>query len=112
MTAPGFDEFSVLRVFDDAVVRLLAMAVGDVNSAIRRDDNVGWTVELIGAAACDSRRTDSHQDLSARTEFDGGFAFAVPGLAIGHPDVSVLINAKTVRPIDQSGAKAHHDPAR
>src|SRR5689334_16878587 len=42
MAAPGFDEFSVLRIFDDTIVRFrhrkIAVAVGDKDIAVRGCD--------------------------------------------------------------------------
>src|SRR5580704_12845681 len=87
VVAPGGDEFAVARIFDDAVVGLVAVAVGNENIAIRRDQDVGWAVELVMAVAGNARLADHHQHPSIGTVFYRRFAAAVAGLAIGDPDI-------------------------
>ena len=55
MVAPGFDEFSVLRIFDDTIVgfryRKIAVAVSHKDVAVRGNENVGRAVKLIRSVA-------------------------------------------------------------
>src|SRR5258708_27958803 len=105
VAAPGRDEFSVRRIFDDAVVSVLAMAIGDVDVAVWRHQNVGGTVELVVAVAGNTRLAERHQHASVRAEFDGGLAPAIAGAALGDPDVTVAVDAKTLPPLDQTRAE-------
>src|SRR6266851_2392023 len=82
------------------------MAIGDVDVAVWRHQNVGGTVELVVAVAGNARPAERHQHASVRAEFDGGLAPAIAGAAIGNPDVTVAVDAKTVRPVDQTSAEA------
>ena len=49
LSSPLFEVGAVLRELDDAIVRSPAMAVGDEDRAVRRDDDVGRLIEAIGA---------------------------------------------------------------
>src|SRR5580704_5728840 len=111
MVAPGLDEFAVARIFDDAVVGLVAVAVGDEDIAIRRDYDVGRAVELVIAIAGDARLADRHQHPPIGTEFYRRFAAAIAGLAIGDPDIAVAVSTEAMWPVDQARAEAHHLPA-
>src|SRR5579862_9447632 len=109
--APGLDEFAVARIFDDAVVGLVAVAVGDEDIAVRRDHDVGRPVELVIAIAGDARLADRHQHPPIGTELYRRFAAAIAGLAVGDPDIAVAVGAEAMRPVDQLRAEAHHLPA-
>src|SRR5882672_10219426 len=47
LLAPGLDELAVLGEFDDARVGVAAMAVGDEDVAVRRDQHIRWRVEML-----------------------------------------------------------------
>ena len=110
MVAPGFDEFAVLRIFDDAVVglryRKIAVAVGDEDVAIRGDENIRRAVELIGSIAGDVRPAQRHQQVAVRSELRNGLV-----LAVGNPDRSIGSCEQSVRPLEQAGAEAHFQAA-
>src|SRR5580704_14713500 len=111
VVAPGGEEFAVARVFDDAVVGLVAMAVGNENIAVRRDLDVGRYVELVIAIAGNARLADRHQQASIGTELQSRCAPAIAGLAVGDPDIAVAVRAEAMRPVDQLRAEARHLPA-
>jgi hypothetical protein len=110
MVAPGFDEFAVLRIFDDAVVglryRKITVAVGDEDVAIRSDENIRRAVELIGSIAGDARPAQRHQQVAVRSELRNGLV-----LAVCNPDRSVGSCEQSVRPLEQAGAEAHYQAA-
>src|SRR5208282_349363 len=111
MVAPRFDEFAVLREFDDTVVRLryrkIAMAVGDKNVAVGCDKYIGRRIECVGTVAGYAEFSERHQDSPVRRELHGGLVFPV-----GDPDRSVGSGEQAVRPTEQSGSEAHDEPAR
>src|SRR4029077_16479283 len=106
MVAPRRDEFSVGRSVDGRVVGLRAMAVGDEDVAVWRHQNIGGAVELVVTVAGNARLAERHQYAAVRAELDGGLAPAMPGAAIGDPDVAVAVDAKTMRPVDQTRPEA------
>src|SRR5450631_1238840 len=111
VVAPGGDEFAIARIFDDAVVGLVAVAVGDEDVAVRRDHDVGRAVELVIAIAGNAWLADRHQQSAIGTELQSRCAPAIADLAIGDPDIAVAVRAEAMRPVDQLRAEAHHLPA-
>src|SRR5258708_4523207 len=111
VVAPGGEEFAVTRIFDDAVVGLVAVAVGNKNIAVRSDHDVGRSVELVVAIAGDARLADRHQHSSVGAELQSRRAPAIAGSAVGDPDIAVAVDAQPMRPVDQLRAEAHHLPA-
>ena len=89
MVAPGFDEFSVLRVFDDTIVgfrhRKIAVAVGDKDIAVRGNKNVGRTVKLIGSVAGYAGLAERPQRATVRRQLHDNLLLAVrnPNRSVG-----------------------------
>src|SRR5215471_1362918 len=81
MVAPGFEEFAVLRIFDDTVVgfryRKIAVTVGDKNVAIRRNEDVGRAVKLVGSVAGYARLAECPQQTAVRRQLHDGLILAV-----------------------------------
>src|SRR5580704_6897333 len=111
VVAPGGEEFAVARVFDDAVVGLFAVTVGDEDIAVRRNHDVGRAVELVIAIAGNARLADRHQQAAIGTELQCRRAPAIADLAVGDPNIAVAVGAEAMRPVDQLRAEAHHLPA-
>src|SRR5439155_1200645 len=68
--APSLDELAVLGELDDTVVGRPAVAVRDIDVAVRRDRDVARPVERVLAVARHARLADRHQDLAVRAELD------------------------------------------
>ena len=82
------------------------MAVGDKNVAIGCDEDIGWRIECVGTSAGDTELTKRRQDLPVRRELHDGVVSSV-----GDPDGAVRNGEQAVRPTEQSGPKAHDEPA-
>ena len=89
MVAPGFDEFSVLRIFNDTIVgfrhRKIAVAVGDKDVAVRGNKNVGRAVKLIGSVAGYARLAERPQHAAVRRQLRDSLILAIrnPNRSIG-----------------------------
>ena len=91
------------------------VTVGHEDVAVRRDEHVGRLVERVGTVAGDARLAERHQHLAVRTELVDDLALVVRRIAravIGHPDVAVLVDVKTVREVEQPGAELPEQLAR
>jgi hypothetical protein len=82
------------------------MAVGNKNVAIGCDEDIGWRIECVGTSAGDTELTKRRQDLPVRRELHDGVVSSV-----GDPDGAVRNGEQAVRPTEQSGPKAHDEPA-
>ena len=88
MVAPGSDEFSVLRIFNDSIVgfrhRKIAVAVGDKDIAVRGNENVGRAVKLIGPVAGYARLPERPQHAAVQRQLHDRLI-----LAVGDPNRSI-----------------------
>src|SRR5216684_2113873 len=111
---PGFDEFPVLRVLHDAVVR--AVAVRDENIPIGRRHHACRRAEMILIASCHSGFAERHQHRSVGTELaddvpclHAGFGRGCHGVLRGsvrRPHIAVAVDMHPVWPDEHPGAKA------
>src|SRR5207247_2548178 len=113
--APLFDVLAVLVELHDSPIRvrrwiriLAAVAVGDEDVAVWRRDHIARLVERIGTIAWHARLSERQQHLALRTELDHLMALRAffVALAVGDPDVSVLVDVKAVRKENHAAAKA------
>ena len=79
------------------------MPVGDEDVAIRGDQHIRRTVELVGSVAGNARLAERPQQAAIRAELHDSLICAV-----GNPDCSVRGRAQAVRPLEQAGAKARN----
>src|SRR5450432_3212425 len=93
LDAPFLEVLAGFVEFHNAIVRHAAMAVGDENIAIGRDQYIGRHVERVVAAPGDSSLAEAHQHLSVRAELDDLKSHAALGLTVGHPDIAVAVHA-------------------
>src|SRR5262249_47569395 len=105
MLAPRRDEFPVLGEFHDAVVAGSAMAVGDIDVAIGRDDDTARPVQEAGTVAGHSGLTQGHQHLALRAEFDNHVALAVLRALVGYPHIALVVDIKAMRLVEHVGAE-------
>jgi hypothetical protein len=66
--SPRLDEPAVLREFHDPGVGVAAMAIGDEDVAIWRDDHVRRLVEGTGSAAWNTGRSERQEYFAFRSE--------------------------------------------
>ena len=120
MNLPSLRELRDARDGVGRRVRVLsAVAFGDEDVAVRRDDDVVRLGERLGRIAADAGLAERHQHLAVRAELDdlvadrlgrrrrraaGASRGAAPragrgwlSLAVGHPDVAVAVDVDAVR---------------
>ena len=118
---PPFGQVApVGRELDDARRRvgsgtgeLAAVAVGDVDRAVVRHDDVARLVEGIAPGRPDARRAEREQQLARRAELHGDVPFslalrirAVGSLRVGDPHVALGVDVQPVRLDHEPGAEA------
>ncbi|PYS55072.1 MAG: hypothetical protein DMG13_05765 [Acidobacteria bacterium] len=87
------------------------MPVADENVAVRRDHNIGRSIEGVGTFRSNAGLAQRHQHLSIRAELEDLVAFAILSLRIGHPDVAVAVYSHPVSLHEHPRAKAFHELA-
>src|ERR1700682_4192911 len=103
---PRLYEFSISRELHDAVVGIAAVSIGNKNIAVRSDGHSGRHIECVRTIARDARLAESYQHFSSGSEFKNLLAFALRSVAIGDPDVSILVHREPVRKQKHSSAKS------
>src|SRR5262249_22992722 len=102
--SPGLDELAILGEFHDAGIGVAAMSVANENVAIGCDQYRGRRVERVRTVARRSGLAEREQDLAFGTEFEDLMALAVLALAVGDPDIAVVVDEDAVRKHEHSGA--------
>src|SRR5439155_4075310 len=95
LAAPPSDELAVLRVLD--YPRVGALAVGDEDVAVLRDDQIGHAVERVARliVAGDALAAERHQQLAVGAELED-----LVVAAIGDPDMPRAIGAQKMRRLE------------
>src|SRR5439155_6207844 len=96
----------------NAGVGIPAMAIGDEDFALRRDQDIGRLIERVRTVASDSRFAERHQELSIRAELEHLLTPSIFPGPVSHPDVSFPVDVDPVRIDEQSCAKTLHELAR
>lgn len=114
--APCLDEAAIGRELDDAVVADGAVAIGDEDGAVLRDDDIGGRVELVVATAGLAGCAEHHQHFAGGAELDDLMASGVAagdasaGGGIGDPDIALGVDVDAVGPDEHAAAEAlDHD---
>src|SRR5205823_14404705 len=100
------------RRLQHAVAPVVAVTIGDEDVSVGSDRDIAGGVEVIGAAAGYSWRTQCHQYFSVRAELDDLLTALVTlrgpvgGYRVGDPDVAVRVDIESVRPDEHPAAKA------
>src|SRR5581483_7124066 len=100
-SSPGLDQHAVFRQLDDATDVVRAVAFGDEDVAVRRDEDVVWLIEEFTVAAA-TLLAENHQQPALRAEFEDLMA----ATAVGDPDVVVGVDEDAVRKREDAGAEA------
>ncbi len=98
--APGFQELAVRRIFVDAGI---AVAVGDIDLALRRQRGVGAAVKRL--AAHERRRLVRDADRQQHLAVGGAFAHGVVAV-VGAIEIVVGVDVQAVRAVEQAFAPA------
>src|SRR6266699_2210878 len=109
---PGLDEFPVFGEFPNAPVALGIMSVADENIAVRRNHDVGRSVEHIRPLAGDASLSERHQDFSIRAELEDLMTLAIFPLCIGDPYITVWCHGHAVGVREHVRAKTLEQLAR
>src|SRR5258708_37536098 len=84
------------------------MAVGDEDVAVGRDGDIVGLIEGVRAVPGDPRFAERQQNFSVAAEFEYLVPYSFFSLAVGHPDVDILVDANSVGEDEHSTAEAHH----
>ena len=104
--APGLDQLAVGRVFVDAGI---AVAVGHIDLALRRQRSVGAAVERL--AAHERRGLVRNADGQQHLAVGGAFAHGVVAV-VGAIEIVVGVDVQAVRAVEQAFAPARDEIAR
>src|SRR5262249_48140593 len=92
--------------FNNPRIRPRAMSVRHEHRAIRRDQNIGRSVERVPSPAAGARLSERQQHAPIWTELRDRLAFFVDTDAIRYPNVSIAIDEQVMRPVEHAGPKA------
>src|SRR5438309_3938201 len=109
---PRLDKFPVFGEFHNAPVALGIMSVADENIAVRRNHDVGRSVEHIRPLAGDASLSERHQDFSIRAELEDLMTLAIFPLCIGDPYITVWCHGHAVGLHEHVRAKTLEQLAR
>ena len=98
LSAPEIHELAVLVEMDDAVIAdIRRVTIRDEDVALRRNDHRIGFVKGVLAIALDAGRAQGAQQLAVAVELQDIVADAIADMAVGQPDVIVLVDIHAVR---------------
>ena len=103
--APGLDELAVAIELHHAIVARGAVSIDDKNIAIRRHENIRWSIELIKAVAGDAGLSEAHQQFAVGIEFMHLVAPIAFTACVRNPDIAARVDVDAVWPHKDAGAK-------
>src|SRR5439155_23663455 len=104
LRAPLLQILSGAIELHDTVVPAVAVAVGDEDGAVGRNENVGGLIEKIRAAAGYTGFAERHEHYAVGTELGDGVSLAAAAARVGDPEIAVAIDAGAVREVEHPRA--------